>query len=53
MRRPMIGGLHFGLGPATKVEKVETHWPDGALEFVGLPAVDQIFTIDEKPANPR
>jgi enediyne biosynthesis protein E4 len=38
---------HFGLGPATKIDKVEIHWPDGQIEFVSPSAVDRIFTITE------
>jgi hypothetical protein len=39
--------LHFGLGAATKVDKVEIHWPSGATEQIALPAVDRIFTVVE------
>jgi len=39
--------VHFGLGDATKVDGVEIHWPDGAVEKVQLPAVDRIFMIEE------
>jgi hypothetical protein len=39
--------VHFGLGKATKVDKVEIHWPDRSVELVKLPAVDRIFTITE------
>jgi hypothetical protein len=39
--------LHFGLGAATKVDKVETFWPDGAKEQVEIPEVDRIFTVVE------
>ena len=39
--------LHFGLGAATKVDKVEIHWPSGAKEQVTLPAVDRIYTVVE------
>jgi hypothetical protein len=38
---------HFGLGPATKVDKLEIHWPSGAIETVPVPAVDGIFTVVE------
>jgi len=41
-RRP-----HFGLGDATDAGTAEIHWPDGAKEFVKLPAVDRIYTIEE------
>ena len=39
--------LHFGLGSATKVDKVEIHWPSGGKEEVTLPGVDRIFTVVE------
>jgi hypothetical protein len=39
--------VHFGLGDATNVEKVEIHWPGGQVETVHLPSVDRIFTITQ------
>ena len=39
--------VHFGLGDATTVDKVEIHWPGGDVESVHLPAVDRIFTITQ------
>ena len=39
--------VHFGLGPATKVEKVEIHWPSGKKEEIAVPGVDRIFTVRE------
>jgi enediyne biosynthesis protein E4 len=39
--------LHFGLGAADKVDKVEIQWPNGNKEEIHLPAVDRIFTIVE------
>jgi len=39
--------LHFGLGAATKVDKVEIHWPSGTKEQIALPAVDRIYTLVE------
>ena len=39
--------VHFGLGDATTVDKLEIHWPGGAVESVHLPAVDRIFTIEQ------
>jgi len=38
---------HFGLGDATDAGTAEIHWPSGAKEFVKLPAVDRIYTIEE------
>jgi hypothetical protein len=39
--------LHFGLGAATKIDKIEIHWPSGALEQVTLPGIDAIYTVAE------
>jgi hypothetical protein len=39
--------LHFGLGSATAIEKVEIHWLSGALEKVTLPSIDRFFTVEE------
>ncbi len=39
--------LHFGLGAATKVDRVEIHWPSGAKEQITLQAVDRIYTVVE------
>jgi hypothetical protein len=39
--------VHFGLGAATSVEKVEVHWPSGRVEIVRLEEVDRYFAIEE------
>ena len=39
--------VHFGLGDATTVDKLEIHWPGGAVEEVRLPSIDRIFTIEQ------
>jgi enediyne biosynthesis protein E4 len=39
--------LHFGLGDSTAVEKVEIHWPSGAVESVALSAVDRYYAVEE------
>ena len=39
--------LHFGLGSAAKIDKVEVFWPDGAKEEVRIPAIDRIVTLVE------
>jgi enediyne biosynthesis protein E4 len=39
--------LHYGLGEATTVDKVEIRWPDGQKETVALPGVDRYFAIEE------
>jgi hypothetical protein len=39
--------LHFGIGTATAVTKLEIRWPSGFIEQVQLPAVDRFFAIEE------
>lgn len=39
--------LHFGLGSATKVDKVEIEWPSGAKQEISIPAVDRIYKVVE------
>ena len=39
--------LHFGLGQATTVDAIEIRWPSGSIEYVGLPAIDRFFAIEE------
>ncbi len=43
--------LHFGLGAATKVDKLEIKWPDGTMESFQIPAIDKIVTITQ--GNPQ
>jgi hypothetical protein len=39
---------HFGLGPATKVDKIEVHWPSGLKQSVTPPAtIDRFYTLSE------
>jgi hypothetical protein len=37
--------LHFGLGAATKVDKLEIQWANGPMEVVEVPAIDKTMTI--------
>ena len=39
--------VHFGLGAATKVDKVEILWPDGVNEEIRIPAIDRIVSVVE------
>ncbi|HEY0006152.1 MAG TPA: CRTAC1 family protein [Pyrinomonadaceae bacterium] len=39
--------LHFGLGAATKVDKLEVKWPDGTREAFEVAGVDRLLTITE------
>jgi hypothetical protein len=38
---------HFGLGLASTIDKVEIHWPSGAVERVPLPGVDRYYAVEE------
>ena len=38
---------HFGIGAATKVDRVEIHWPSGTVEKVNLPGVDRYYAVTE------
>src|SRR6266536_3834644 len=39
--------LHFGLGAATKVDKVEIQWANGAVETCDIPTIDTAVTITQ------
>jgi enediyne biosynthesis protein E4 len=39
--------LHFGLGKALRIDKLEIRWPSGERELVQLSGVNRIFTIVE------
>ncbi len=39
--------LHFGLGSAMKVDKLEIRWADGSTEVFSVPAVDTVMTITQ------
>jgi len=39
--------LHFGIGDAIAVSKVEIRWPGGIAEQVSLPSVDRLYTVEE------
>ena len=39
--------LHFGLGAATKVDKLEVEWPNGSSEVFDVSSIDRIVTIAE------
>jgi enediyne biosynthesis protein E4 len=39
--------VHFGLGSATKIDKLEIHWPSGKKQEVLVPSVDRIITVVE------
>lgn len=39
--------LHFGLGTATKVDRVEIYWPSGKKEEITVPGLDRVLTVVE------
>jgi len=39
--------LHFGLGTANKIEKLEIRWPSGVKETLNVPGINRILTIVE------
>ncbi len=39
--------LHFGIGRAKQVDKLEVRWPDGTNENISLPGINRVFTIVE------
>jgi hypothetical protein len=44
--------VHFGLGSATGVDRIEINWPSGLKQQIAVPRVDQIVTVEEgKPAR--
>jgi hypothetical protein len=38
---------HFGLGTATRADRIDVRWPSGTTETVSNVAADQILTIEE------
>ncbi|MCP5117430.1 MAG: CRTAC1 family protein [bacterium] len=41
--------LHFGLGDASVIEKIEIHWPSGAQQVVTGAAINEVVRIEERP----
>ncbi|MGA2433982.1 MAG: CRTAC1 family protein [Bryobacteraceae bacterium] len=42
------GRVHFGLGPAAKIDKLTVTWPDGTKQTIENVAADRILTVEEK-----
>jgi len=38
---------HFGLGDATKADRIEVRWPDGSVEVVEAPPVDRTIVVEQ------
>ena len=39
--------LHFGLGPAERVDRLEVRWPSGTVQVLNDIAADQVLTVVE------
>lgn len=39
--------VHFGLGKAARVDRLEVRWPSGKVETFAVPAIDRIITLTE------
>jgi hypothetical protein len=42
--------VHFGLGTATKVDRVIIEWPSGTTQELIVPGIDRILTVEEGKA---
>jgi hypothetical protein len=42
--------VHFGLGSAVKVDRVEILWPSGLRQYLSLSKLDRLFTVVEGKA---
>jgi hypothetical protein len=39
--------IHFGIGPATKADRVIIYWPSGKVDKMENPSIDQLHVITE------
>ncbi len=39
--------VHFGLGPATTIDKLVIHWPSGTVDTLNNLSVDRVITVKE------
>ena len=39
--------VHFGLGTATSIDKLEIQWPNGTTEQIGIRQVDRKVTVTQ------
>jgi hypothetical protein len=44
--------LHFGLGSAKSVDRIEVHWPSGLRENFDEPGIDRMITLVEGKGKP-
>lgn len=45
--------VHFGLGKAEKIERVEIHWLDGTISMLNNPSINQVHIIDKAAISSR
>ena len=45
--------VHFGLGQATKIDRVLVRWPDGTREAFGVPGIDRFVDIAKGHGTPH
>ncbi len=45
--------LHFGLGAATKIDKLEIKWPDGSMESFDVAGIDRIIILTQGKGSVR
>jgi hypothetical protein len=41
------GRVHFGLGPATTIDKLIVRWPSGTVQTLAGQSVDRVLTVEE------
>jgi hypothetical protein len=41
------GPVHFGLGPDTRADSIEIHWPSGRVQTLQNVAADQVLKVTE------
>ena len=41
------GPVHFGLGAAESIDKIQIHWPSGREQTLEKQAVDRVITVEE------
>jgi hypothetical protein len=39
--------LHYGLGAATKIDRVVIRWPSGKSQTIENPAIDKVLAVKE------
>jgi hypothetical protein len=39
--------VHFGLGQTARADRLDIRWPDGRVEQIDAPAVNQILTVQQ------